>query len=120
MLKALSLGIMIYGVYTATTKPSFITIAIIVLTSILWITQIILEIILSILEKQINRMVTSMKADIQGVKESFSKSKEKITNKINQFKEKKLEKKDEIGNHLTDDNLEIIIDEEDNTPVINK
>jgi len=105
-LKAISLGIMIYGVYTATTKPALLTIVIITLTTLLWITQIIFEIILSILQKQTNRMVSSIKDDIHNVKENFNKSKEKITNKINQLKYK-IQDKQSINN-------EIIIDDNDN------
>ena len=96
-LKAISLGIMIYGVYTATTKPTLLTIVIITLTTLLWITQMIFEIILSILQKQINRMVSSIKDDIHNVKENFNKSKEKITTKINQLKYKIQDKKNIYG-----------------------
>lgn len=106
LLKALSLGIMIYGVYTATSKPELLTIVILAFTILLWITQIIFEIILSILQKQINRMVSSIKDDIHNVKENFNKSKEKITNKINQLKYK-IQDKQSINN-------EIIIDDNDN------
>ena len=62
--------------------------------------------IISILEKKISLMVSSLKNDIANLKASFTKVKEKITNKINQLKEISIEK--------SKGNNEIFIDEDIN------
>ena len=72
-IRAVTLGSMLYGIYTATTNVSAISTIIATLMIIMWVFQILLEIIVEIIENKIDLLDKAFKQDIEDIKKSALK-----------------------------------------------
>ncbi len=64
-IKALTLGAMLYGIYTATTRVTPLSIILATLMIILWILQFLLAIVIEVVENKINLFVIAIKEDFK-------------------------------------------------------
>ena len=67
-IKAFTLGVLIYGIYTATTNASPITIILATLMIIVWVLQVLLELVIMIVEDEKDLVVAGLKKDIDDIK----------------------------------------------------
>ena len=79
-LKAVSLGMALYGVYEASENVKPINIIILTLMIILWIVQFILEIVVSIFESKRDFILTAIEKDIEETKDIYRKPVNKVKN----------------------------------------
>ena len=82
-IRAVTLGSMLYGIYTATTHVSAISTIIATLMIIMWVFQILLEIIVEIVENKIDLLDKAFKQDIEDMKRTALKP---VTAVANTFK----------------------------------
>ena len=96
LLRAYTLGVAIYGVYTAAASPTFFSVLITSLMLLSWIVGVILEALVSIIERRIKHLIKGIEADIESLKKptiSLKNSIEKLFRKNSSEEEN--EKKDE-------------------------
>lgn len=67
-IKAFTLGILIYGIYTATTSTSPISIILATLMIIVWVLQVLLELVIMIVEDEKDLVVAGLKKDMDDIK----------------------------------------------------
>jgi hypothetical protein len=67
-IKAFTLGILIYGIYTATTSTSPISIILATLMIIVWVLQVLLELVIMIVEDEKDLVVAGLKKDMEDIK----------------------------------------------------
>lgn len=79
-LKAVSLGMALYGVYEASENVKPINIIILTLMIILWIVQFILEIAVSIFESKRDFILAAIEKDIEETKDIYRKPVKKVKN----------------------------------------
>ena len=67
-IKAFTLFILIYSIYTATTNPSATTIIFATLMIIVWVLQVLLELVIAVVEDEKDLVVAGLKRDIEDIK----------------------------------------------------
>ena len=72
-IRAISLAIIVYGIYEAAEKASPLTIIFVTLMIIFWIAQIIFEILLEIFEDKRDLFLDAVKQDFESYKQRFEK-----------------------------------------------
>lgn len=85
IVRAISLGFIIYGIYEAAEKASPLTIILATLMIIFWITQITFEVLLEIFEDKRDLFLDAVKADFEVYKEKFEKPISTVKNVVNFF-----------------------------------
>lgn len=71
-INAFTLGAMIYGIYTATTNVSPISIIFATLMIILWVIQIFLELVIEIIENKVDMLKNALTQDVEDIKKPFT------------------------------------------------
>lgn len=96
IIRAISLGMLIYGIYeAAATDIKPINIILVTLMIVFWIAQTVFEIILEIAEKEKDLLVAAIKADIQDVKDTIKAPVNAVKNAFNFVIGRKEEPKEE-------------------------
>jgi len=80
--KTFSLGIMIYGIYVASTNVSGISIILATLMIILWVLQLLLELVVEIFDDKKDLIVAGWNKDIENLKKPVTK----VNNFIKKFR----------------------------------
>ena len=94
-IRAVTLGSMLYGIYTATTNVSAISTIIATLMIIMWVFQILLEIIVEIVENKIDLLDKAFKQDIEDVKRTALKPVTAVANTFKRLAGKEIESEPE-------------------------
>ena len=94
-IKAFTLGSLLYGIYTATTKVSAMATIIATLMVILWVFQFLLEIIIEIIENKIDLLSSAFQQDIADVKDTFAAPVDFVKNGFKRLIGKEVEVKEE-------------------------
>lgn len=92
IVRAVSLGFIIYGIYEAAEKASPLTIILATLMIIFWITQVTFEILLEIFEDKRDLFLEAVKADFDLYKEKYEKPINTVKSVVNFFSGKSNEK----------------------------
>ena len=95
IIKAFTLGSMLYSIYSATTKVSAISIIIITLMIVLWVVQLLLEIAAEIIENKADLLVNAYNQDIKDLKDTVKKPVTMISNGFKKLMGKDIEPKEE-------------------------
>lgn len=103
LIRAFALGTIIYGIYTATTDVTAISIVLLVLMIIFWILQVLFEVIVFIVSRYVNIVAEELKRDADEFKEGpgkvIGKVAKPIVGAVNVFKKIKNQfSKDEYEN----------------------
>ena len=103
LIRAFALGTIIYGIYTATTDVTALSIVLLVLMIIFWILQVLFEVIVFIVSRYVNIVAEELKRDADEFKEGpgkvIGKVAKPIVGAVNVFKKIKNQfSKDEYEN----------------------
>ena len=103
LIRAFALGTIIYGLYTATTDVTALSIVLLVLMIIFWILQVLFEVIVFIVSRYVNIVAEELKRDADEFKEGpgkvIGKVAKPIVGAVNVFKKIKNQfSKDEYEN----------------------
>ena len=103
LIRAFALGTIIYGIYTATTDVTALSIILLVLMIIFWILQVLFEVIVFIVSRYVNIVAEELKRDADEFKEGpgkvIGKVAKPIVGAVNVFKKIKNQfSKDEYEN----------------------
>lgn len=103
LIRAFALGTIIYGIYTATTDVTALSIVLLVLMIIFWILQVLFEVIVFIVSRYVNIVAEELKRDADEFKEGpgkvIGKVARPIVGAVNVFKKIKNQfSKDEYEN----------------------
>lgn len=72
LIKAFTLGAMLYGIYTATTKVSAISTILATLMIIMWVLQLLLEILTEVVEDKKDLLIAGIQKDIENIKKPLT------------------------------------------------
>lgn len=95
ILRAISLGFVVYGVYETSEKATPLAIILITLMIIFWLAQIIFEIIVEIFEDKRDLFLAAVHEDFKETKEKYGKPIETVKNVFNFIRGKESEPVDE-------------------------
>ena len=99
-IRAFTLGSMLYGIYTATTKVSAISTIIATLMIILWVFQILLEIVVEIVESKIDLFDKAIKQDVEDIKKSILKPVKVVSDTFRKLTGREVEPEPEKHKHI--------------------